>query len=43
MNFGIKDMSAAALGVAGNKVDLSTQDGAKKATTTIDDAIKKES
>ena len=41
MNFGIKDMSAAALGVAGNKVDLSTQDGAKKATTTIDDAIKK--
>ncbi len=41
MNFGIKDMSAAALGVAGNKVDLSSQDGAKKATTTIDDAIKK--
>lgn len=41
MNFGIKDMSAAALGVARNKVDLSTQDGAKKATTTIDDAIKK--
>ena len=41
MNFGIEDMSAAALGVAGNKVDLSTQDGAKKATTTIDDAIKK--
>ena len=40
MNFGIKDMSAEALGVAGNKVDLSTQDGAKKATT-IDDAIKK--
>ncbi len=41
MNFGIKDMSATALGVAGNKVDLSSQDGAKKATTTIDDAIKK--
>ena len=41
MNFGIKDMSAAALGVAGNKVDLSSQDGAKKATTTIDAAIKK--
>lgn len=41
MNFGIKDMSAAALGVAGNNVNLSSQDGAKKATTTIDAAIKK--
>ena len=41
MNFGITDMSAAALGVAGNKGDLRPQDGAKKATTTIDDAIKK--
>jgi len=40
MSFNIEDMSAKALGVAGNKVDLSTQDGAKKATTLIDDAIK---
>ena len=41
MTFSIDDMSAVALGVDGNKVDLSTQDGAKKATTTIDAAIKK--
>jgi flagellin len=41
MNFGIEDMSAAALGVDGGKVDLSTQTGAEKATTTIDAAIKK--
>ena len=41
MNFGIDNMSADALGVAGNKVDLSTQSGAQKATTTIDEAIKK--
>ena len=41
MNFGIDNMSAEALGVAGNKVDLSTQSGAQKATTTIDEAIKK--
>ena len=41
MEFTIDDMSAAALGVDGNKVDLSTQDGAQKATTTIDAAIKK--
>ena len=40
MNFGIKNMSAEALGVAGNKVDLSTRAGAEKATTTIDAAIK---
>ena len=40
MTFSIGDMSASALGVDGKKVDLSTQDGAKKATTTIDDAIK---
>ena len=40
MTFSIGDMSAAALGVDGKNVDLSTQDGAKKATTTIDDAIK---
>ena len=41
MEFTIDDMSAAALGVDGNKVDLATQDGAQKATTTIDAAIKK--
>ena len=41
MDFSIDDMSARALGVDGNKVDLSTQDAAKKATTTIDEAIKK--
>ena len=36
MNFGIENMSAEALGVAGNKVDLSTQAGAKKSIETID-------
>ena len=41
MSFAIDDMSARALGVDGNKVDLSTQSGAQKATTTIDAAIKK--
>ena len=41
MTFSMDDMSARALGVDGNKVDLSTQEGAQKATTTIDDAIKK--
>ena len=41
MKFTIDDMSAAALGVDGAKVDLSTQNEAKKATTTIDAAIKK--
>lgn len=41
MNFTVGDMSAEALGVAGNKVDLSTQSGAQNATTTIDAAIKK--
>lgn len=40
MSFSIEDMSARALGVDGNKVDLSTQAGAQKATTTIDAAIK---
>ena len=41
MNFGIDNMSAEALGVGKGKVDLSTQDSAQKATTTIDEAIKK--
>ena len=41
MNFGIEDMSAAALGVDGGKVDIASQSGAQKATTTIDAAIKK--
>ena len=40
MSFSIGDMSARALGVDGNKIDLSTQDAAKKATTIIDAAIK---
>jgi len=40
MTFSIGDMSAKALGVDGKNVDLSTQDGAKKATTIIDNAIK---
>ena len=40
MSFTLDDMSAAALGVDGKNVDLSTQDSAKKATTIIDDAIK---
>ena len=41
MKFSIGDMSAEALGVEKDDIDLSTQDGAKKATTTIDEAIKK--
>ena len=41
MSFTIDDMSAQALGVDGTKVDLSTQEGAQKATTVIDAAIKK--
>ncbi len=40
MSFSIEDMSARALGVDGNKVDLSNQESAQKATTTIDEAIK---
>ena len=40
MSFSIGDMSARALGVDGNNVDLSTQAGAQKATTTIDNAIR---
>ena len=41
MEFTIDDMSAAALGVDGKKIDLSNQDKASEATTTIDAAIKK--
>ena len=41
MNFTLDDMSADALGVGGNNVNLSTQESAKTATTTIDAAIKK--
>lgn len=41
MSFSIQDMSARSLGVDGNKIDLSTQDAAKTAMTTIDEAIKK--
>ena len=41
MNFTLDDMSADALGVGGKSVDLSTQNSAKTATTTIDAAIKK--
>ena len=41
MSFTIDDMSARSLGVDANKIDIATQDGAKKATTTIDAAIKK--
>ncbi len=41
MKFSIGDMSAEALGVEKDDINLSTQDGAKKATTTIDEAIKK--
>lgn len=41
MKFTISDMSAKALGVDADKVDLSTQESAKKATTIIDEAIKK--
>ena len=40
IEFGIGDMSAKALGVDANKVNCAKQDDAKKATTTIDDAIK---
>lgn len=41
MSFTLDDMSAAALGVGGNKIDLSSQTTAQKATTAIDEAIKK--
>jgi flagellin len=41
MSFTIENMSARSLGVDGNKVDLSTQEGAETAMTTIDAAIKK--
>ena len=41
MSFTLDDMSADALGVGGNSVNLSTQESAKTATTTIDAAIKK--
>lgn len=41
MSFSIDNMSARALGVDGNKINLNTQAGAQKATTTIDEAIKK--
>ena len=41
MNFTLDDMSADALGVGGNNVNLSTGESAKTATTTIDAAIKK--
>ena len=41
MQFSIDDMSARALGVDGNKIDISTQKGAQKATTTIDEAVKR--
>ncbi len=40
MSFSLEDMSARSLGVDGNNVDLSTQEGAQKASTTIDAAIK---
>ena len=40
MDVTLKKMSAKALGVDGNNIDLSTQDSAKKATTTIDSAVK---
>lgn len=41
MSFAIEDMSARALGIDGNKIDLSTQEGAEKATDLIDAAVKK--
>jgi flagellin len=41
MSFTLDDMSADALGVGGSSVNLSTQESAKTATTTIDAAIKK--
>ena len=40
-SFTLDDMSADALGVGGKAVDLSSQESAKTATTTIDAAIKK--
>ena len=40
MTFGLGDMSAKALGVDGDNIDLSSQDTAKVAMTTIDAAIK---
>lgn len=40
MSFNIDDMSAEALGVGKGKLDLSTQNTAKTAMTTIDEAIK---
>lgn len=41
MKFTLSDMSAKSLGVDGDKVDLTTQETAKKASTVIDEAIKK--
>lgn len=41
MDLSIGDMSAKALGVSGNGIDISNQEGASKATTVIDEAIKK--
>ena len=41
MSLNIGDMSATALGVSGNSINIATQDGASEATTVIDDAIKK--
>ena len=41
MDFNIEDMSAKALGVDGENVNISTQDKAKVAMTTVDEAIKK--
>ena len=41
MNFAIGNMSAEALGVAGNKVNIASREAAEKATTVIDEAIKK--
>ena len=41
MTFSLDDMSAHSLGVDGNNVDLTTQEGAQKATSVIDEAIKK--
>ena len=41
MTFSIGDMSARALGIDGSKIDLSKQETAQKATTAIDEAIKK--
>ena len=41
MNFAIGNMSAESLGVAGNKVNIASREAAEKATTVIDEAIKK--